>query len=57
MCGVLLALDFQNNTLGLIEMILVGGLFYGTVALVFDFAGLRSMLLIRRGLRPVSNLT
>ncbi len=57
MCGVLITLDFPNNTLGLIEMILVGALFYGTVALVFDFAGLRSMLLARRGLRPVGNLT
>lgn len=57
MCGVLTTLDFANNTLGLIEMIVVGALFYGTVALVFDFAGLRSMLLARRGLRPVGNLT
>jgi O-antigen/teichoic acid export membrane protein len=57
MCGVLTALDFANNTLGLVEMIVVGALFYGTIALVFDFAGLRSMLLTRRSLRPVSNLT
>ena len=57
MCGVLITLDFANNALGLIEMILVGALFYGTVALVFDFAGLRSMILARRGLRPVGNLT
>lgn len=56
MCGVLAMLRFANNTVGLIEMILVGAVFYGAVALVFDFAGLRSMLLSRRRPLPMAAL-
>ena len=54
MCGLLRMLAFPNNTLGLISMILVGGLFYGVVAVVFDIGGLRSMWLLRRRLRPAA---
>jgi O-antigen/teichoic acid export membrane protein len=54
MCGVLYMLNFPRNTVGLIELILVGALFYGTFALLFDFGGLRSMLLTRDRLRPVT---
>jgi O-antigen/teichoic acid export membrane protein len=54
MCGLLRVLTFPNNTLGLIGMILVGALFYGVVAVLFDIGGLRSMWLLRRQLRPAA---
>ena len=54
MCGLLRVLTFPNNAVGLAGMILVGALFYGVIALVFDFGGLRSMWLLRRRLRPAT---
>ncbi len=54
MCALLHVLAFPTNTLGLIGMIVVGAAFYGAVALAFDIGGLRSMLLLRRRLRPLT---
>jgi O-antigen/teichoic acid export membrane protein len=54
MCGLLHMLDLPNNTFGLIGTILIGGLFYGVVAILFDIGGLRSMWLVNRRLRPVA---
>ena len=53
MCGLLHMLTLANNVLGLIEMILIGGVFYGLLALIFDIGGLRSLWLVHRRLRPV----
>jgi O-antigen/teichoic acid export membrane protein len=54
MCWLLRVLTFPDNTIGLAGMMLVGTLFYGAIALVFDFGGLRSMWLFRRRLRPAA---
>jgi O-antigen/teichoic acid export membrane protein len=53
MCGLLEMLDLPDNTLGLIGTILIGTVIYGVLAILFDIGGLRSMLLVRRRLRPV----
>jgi O-antigen/teichoic acid export membrane protein len=52
MCGLLHMLRLPANTPGLIGTILVGALFYGLLAIVFDIGGLRTMWVVRRGLRP-----
>jgi O-antigen/teichoic acid export membrane protein len=53
MSGLLHTLTFANNALGLIETILIGGVFYGLLAMIFDIGGLRSLWLVHRRLRPV----
>ena len=52
MCGLLHMLRLPDNTTGLIGTILIGALFYGALAIIFDLGGLRTILLQRRGLQP-----
>jgi O-antigen/teichoic acid export membrane protein len=54
MCGLLHMLTFPNDMLGLAGMILIGAVFYGVLAIAFDFGGLRSMWLLHRRLRPAA---
>ena len=42
MCGLLHMLHLPSSTLGLIGTILIGGLFYTALAMVFDIGGLRT---------------
>ena len=48
MCGLIRMLKLPNNTLGLIETVVIGASFYGAVALAFDLGGLRSSWQLRR---------
>jgi O-antigen/teichoic acid export membrane protein len=56
MCGMLHMLELPQNAVGLAAFILIGGVFYALLAIAFDIGGLRSMWLVRRGLRPGRHL-
>lgn len=51
MCGLLHLLSLPNNVLGLSETVVIGGAFYGMLAIMFDIGGLRGLLMVR-GIRP-----